>query len=151
MTVSLQGFNKKTMFLFAALLFLGATVALIVYFMSNKAPDGYVKITGIIDHITEERDYVTDTWNHHAFVRYTYGGIEYINELDAFVGQMKEGMEIEMYVNPADPNKITLNGTALLGNNIWIFSVVCYACSVAILGGYGIYLLVKKNRAPAHP
>ena len=143
--------RKRDVIILIAIVLAVATLLLFIYLFWNKPPEGYIAWKGVIDHIDEERDYVTDTWTTHAFARYTYEGKEYISELDNFNGSMTVGMTIDLFLNPNNPAQISTAGTAMISNGLWIGSLVLYCIGAAIAIAFAVVLIVKKHRANRIP
>ena len=140
--------STKTFLIIAGALFLIASIVLVLFFVSSKKPEGYIEITGTIERITENRDVVTGTWEHHVFVNYVYEGVKYSNiEIDSYSGTMLVGQTIQLFMNPNNPMKVTTQGNAQLATTMLVSSIVMYSLSVVSLGGTLVYKIVKKKKS----
>ena len=100
--------KKRTLVLF--LLILGLVVTGAGIYTTFFEKKGFVETTAVIDRIEEEETGTDEdghtTYTYHVFVRYTVDGKEYYSESDFFAGNYKEGKEIKIFYDPADPAKI---------------------------------------------
>ena len=122
-----------------------ATTFLIIFLVGTKVPKGYIEVVGVIDHIDSEWDVASETYNHTAYVKYTFEGHEYINPLDVYTSSMKVGKAITIYVNPNNPNQITAMADSQVKQTLFIISLVIYGISVGLFGLF-IGLLINKKR-----
>ena len=125
---------KKTMLILAIVLLVAATALLILQFFFNGKPEGYVDGMGIIDHIDWEPSVVDQPGGiNHYFVKYTYNGVEYINELHNYSGTFQVGDKIELLININDPNVIRNLGTSQGNMNYLIGCIILYGLGALCL------------------
>lgn len=116
-----------------------ATILLVIFFINKQIPENYVEIDGVIDHFDYEYD------NTIAFVNYTYNNINYTNRLDSYSSTMYVGKIVTFFLNPDNPNDITMNGTTFSQVLILVSSFLFYLVSIYLL----VMLIRKKqNKEP---
>jgi len=119
-------------FLVVGLSFLGVsgvTGIITGYFYENAVP---------VDGEIVEVDRWSDDWD--VYVRYTYEGREYFEELDVYSITMREGDSIELMIDPRDPDDPLPKG---MEN---ILSVIFLAVGGSLTLAGGIILIIRMRR-----
>ncbi len=104
-------------------------------FLLFQKPKGFVKIPAVISHVEvieagEETEGKTT-------VQYSYEGKEYEAIIDAYSSGYKEGKEISIYIDPADPQEAVIADTLLPA--LLVFS------SGLVAWGFGVLYLARRN------
>ena len=128
--------SRKLMALLMAVLFFAAGVFLIFLgFKNSSQQKTFIPVTGVITRIeAERRPGTTNEYDHRVFVKYrTAEGKEIETELGEYSASFKEGAEIALKYDPADPsNVIAASGTSRI--------VLFIMGTVGILGSFAIVL-----------
>ena len=149
MSTKATGSSFKTTLIILAVLIGVATLFLILSFVIQNIPTNTYETTGIVDHINYETDTSSGQNLIHVFVKYTYQGTDYINELRSFVGNLEVGQTLTVYVSTVDPTLVDAIYSGGSMNLMFFLAIVIY--SVALIGG-GIslfrYINNKKKAKP---
>ena len=94
------------------LFFLVVLIAFVVVLsvLSSGHPKDWNETTGVIRKIETEVEYGPGNERNetnHVYVEYTVDGKKYDRELGVYMPSYKEGMELKILVDPADPRSIT--------------------------------------------
>ena len=138
--------SRKTFLVMSIVLIAIATGLLVIHFLTRGRPEGYMDGVGIIDHITTEWTGIGD--NHstitHYFVKYTFQGAEYINELHNFSGNFNVGEKIDILIKASDPNVIQNSGTAQGNFYSLVGCIIIYSVG-ALFTGLTVFAFYKAK------
>jgi len=99
---ALSYFFRKVTAVVVPVLFIAAGVFLIIMgFRNSKARKIYIDNTAVIVTITRELE--AEDYNYEVYVKHTVDGKEYTTPLGFYSDGMKEGQEIAIKYDPADP------------------------------------------------
>lgn len=147
--MTFQVSSRKSVLIVAIVLFVAATIFLLLALFGNKRPEGYIDGVGIVDHITTEWHGTLDDRyvTHEYFIKYTYEGVEYINKLMDFAGSFNEGSEVQILINPNNPNIIRNLGTEQGSMNMIIGSIIVYGFGAVLGAIYAVMFFIDKKKA----
>jgi hypothetical protein len=77
--------------------------------------------------VTKANDDEEREVSHTVYIGYDYGGKHYERELGHYSIGMREGKEIEIFLDPSDPSKISSRGDRMFSFVLLIFGVVLLA------------------------
>ena len=121
-------------FLLVGLSFLGASG--ITGMVTGNILSNAVQVDGEI----VEVDRWGDDWD--VYVRYTYDGREYFEELDVYSFTMREGDPIELMIDPRDPDDPLPKGMENLLSVIFL----AVGGSLALIGGVILVIRMRSRR-----
>ena len=108
-----------------------------------KFKENSVETTGVITKIETYRSGGKE--NHDVFVSYTVGDKQYENNLGYWSSGMKEGQQVTICYDPANPD--TFSGSGGI-----IFPIIVFTLGLAffIIGGASLYSLRKRGDPNTH-